>query len=136
VKEWAGEPEFTRIPRRARSGAIIWGYHCAGIDPATGKDGDTACHTEFGFRDGKLTSFGTASRLFAVRNGVRPGMTAEEAERRLPDAVREPGCSRLRLHTPARAVLVVHIARWPNRPRVYSLYASNGQGAFAAPCGG
>ena len=134
VRVWAGEPEYTRVPRRARSGAIIWGYHCKGIDPATGNDGNAGCHTEFGFRDGKLTSFGTASRLFSVRNGVRPGMIVEEAERRLPDAGTGAGVLTASTAHRSGTEVVVHFARWPNRPRVYNLYASNGRHAFTAPC--
>jgi hypothetical protein len=148
VRAWAGKPEFTSPPSRlgaypfpnAPHGPqeiVVLGYHCVGQSPATGNAGGSSCHTLFGFRRGKLTSFQTDSRLFSFASGVHPGMTLREARRREPTATSDPGnvgCTRLRVRSPKGTARAIYHADWPQATRVFSLYVSSGDPAFNTSC--
>ena len=148
VRAWAGKPEFTSPPSRLGAYPIpnaphdpqeivVLGYHCVGQSPATGNAGGSSCHTLFGFRRGKLTSFQTDSRLFSFASGVHPGMTLREARRREPTATSDPGnvgCTRLRVRSPKGTARTIYYADWPQATRVFSLYVSSGDPAFTTNC--
>ena len=100
----------------------MWGYHCKAL-------GRHVCHTMFGFRNGKLTSFSTDSALFKMASGVRPGMQPDDVRNREPGAVFDATCNTARLPARKGTSRVVYFSG-----PVFSLYASNGNAAFDSYC--
>jgi hypothetical protein len=85
-----------------------------------------------GFQDGRFTTFLSAGSDFSLRSGVSPGMEAEEAWRREPQAA---GKVCPVLASPKGTILVLDVPRGGIPKRVFSLYAaSRARPAFPPYC--
>ena len=117
------------VPRHDK-GSFVMGYHCNGIVSGGLR---SSCHTLFGFRGNKLTTFQTDSSEFALASGPRPGMTLRQAKAREPDGGWDSVCARVFLPSGKGTVRALSIARW-SPPRVFSVYVSTGNAAFDTTC--
>jgi hypothetical protein len=94
VVSFAGKPESELHGKYDGYGAYdALGYRCAG-KPAADREGYPACATVFyvDVASGALEEFFTKERRYVGPGGVRTGMSAADAERRLHRRVPKVGC--------------------------------------------